>query len=351
MAEGDDRTLPPSERRLLKAREEGQAPLSRELVVAAGLGAAALVVTLAAPGLATAFGVRLRDMLAATDVHPGSALRQAGWAWFAVTAPLLGVVALGGVGAVLLQTGFLIHAEALLPKLDRLDPRRGLKRVFGVNNLFEAIKALAKLAVLGWAVSSVLHAAWPGLPAAALWSSSTLMERITRELVHLLLVVFGCQCAIALADVIWTRWRFNKRLSMSREELRQEHREADGDPKIKARLRQLRQARARRRMLAAVTKATVVVTNPTHYAVALSYERGAQSAPRIVAKGVDEVAARIRLAAEKAGVTMVANPPLARALHALPLDSEVPAKHFKVVAEIIAYVWRLKAARGGTGQR
>ena len=134
---------------------------------------------------------------------------------------------------------------------------------------------------------------------------------------------------------------------MSREELRQEQRESDGDPKIKARLRQLRQARARRRMLAAVAKATVVVTNPTHFAVALAYERGRQAAPRVVAKGMDEVAARIREEAGERGVPLVANPPLARALYAVALDAEVPAEHFRAVAEIIAYVWRLKT--GGTG--
>ena len=138
------------------------------------------------------------------------------------------------------------------------------------------------------------------------------------------------------------RWRFAQRLRMSREDLRQEAKEADGDPAIKARLRQLRHARARRRMLAAVPTATVVVTNPTHYAVALAYERGGQGAPRVVAKGMDEVAARIRAVAAEHGVPLVANPPLARALHPVELDAEVPAEHFKAVAEMIAYVWRLR---------
>ena len=129
---------------------------------------------------------------------------------------------------------------------------------------------------------------------------------------------------------------------MSREDLKDEARDAEGDPRVKGRLRQLRQARAKRRMMAAVGKATVVITNPTHYAVALAYERGTQAAPRVVAKGVDEVAARIRAAAEKAGVPLVANPPLARALYLVALDAEVPAEHFRMVAEVIAYVWRLR---------
>ena len=342
MAEGEDRTQAASEKRLLTARDDGQAPLSRELLVLAGLGAAALVLSLAGPGLARGLAARLRDMMV-TDASPGAALQQAGVAWLAASVPLMLAVALAGAAAVLLQTGFLVHGAAIAPDLSRLDPRRGLSRVFGLTNGVEALKALAKLGVLAWALWSALTALWPGLPTAAVWTPERLVDQLGRELVHLMLLVVGLQAGIALLDVAWTRWRFGQRLRMSREELKQEQREADGDPKIKARLRQLRQARAKRRMLAQVAKATVVVTNPTHYAVALAYQRGTQSAPIVVAKGVDEVAARIRAAAQKAGVPLVANPPLARALYGVALDAEVPAEHFKVVAEVIAYVWRLRS--------
>jgi flagellar biosynthetic protein FlhB len=129
---------------------------------------------------------------------------------------------------------------------------------------------------------------------------------------------------------------------MSRQELRDEHRESEGDPHVKARIRKLRRQRAAKRMMAAVPKATVVVTNPTHYAVALAYESGSKAAPRIVAKGVDELAARIREVAQDSRVPVVSNPPLARALYVLPLDSEIPREHFQVVAGIIAYVWKLR---------
>jgi flagellar biosynthetic protein FlhB len=129
---------------------------------------------------------------------------------------------------------------------------------------------------------------------------------------------------------------------MSREEVRQEAKESDGNPHVKRRLKQIRMARARRRMLAAVPTATVIVTNPTHYAIALSYDRMKGGAPRVVAKGVDEIAARIREVATEHRVPLVSNPPLARALYRVELDAEIPAEHFKVVAEIIAYVWRLR---------
>ena len=139
--------------------------------------------------------------------------------------------------------------------------------------------------------------------------------------------------------------------TMTRHDLREEQRETEGDPQIKARIRQLRNLRARRRMAAAVPKASVIITNPTHYAVALAYERGKHAAPRVVAKGVDEMAARIREIARANGVPMVANPPLARALHTVELDAEIPAEHFKAVAEILAYIWGLNRRVSQAGAR
>ncbi len=343
--EAEDRTQAPSERRLQRARDEGQVPLSREVVAACGLAAAALVLSMGMQPLASGLGKRLRDMLVDFGQPGEEALRRAAGAWALGAGPLLGAVAFAGVLGVLLQTGFLLHGKALMPDLARLSPARGLKKVFGPDNAVEALKALVKLGVLAWAAWSAMRGAWPSGQGAMLWEPWTLLERIGRELVHLLLLVLGAQVAIALLDAVWVRRRHGQRLRMSREDLRQEAKESDGDPKVKGRLRQLRQARAKRRMLAQVAQATVVVTNPTHYAVALRYERGKAAAPRIVAKGVDEVAARIREAAAKAGVPLVPNPPLARALHTLPVDAEVPAEHFKAVAEIIAYVWRLRGAR------
>ena len=149
------------------------------------------------------------------------------------------------------------------------------------------------------------------------------------------------QAAIAALDLFWVRLRYAQQLRMSKEDVREEQRETEGDPKIKARIKQIRQQRARKRMLAAVPKATVVVTNPTHYAVALAYDRARNAAPRVVAKGVDSLAARIREVAQANRVPLVANPPLAQALYRVEVDTEIPAEHYQAVAEIIAYVWRL----------
>ena len=341
-ADDGDRTKPATEQRLRRAREDGEAPMSRELCVLAGLGAATLVLAMAGPGLARSLTVRLTHMLGAMDSTPDAALREAGWALVLATGPLLGAVLFAGGAAVLLQTGGLLHGKKLVPDLSRLSPKRGLTRLIGPDNLIEALKSLAKVGVLAWAVWRALMDALPGATASVWWQADTLLDRLTRDLLHLCVLVLACQAAIATLDLAWVRFRFAKRMRMSEQEIKQEHRDSEGDPRLKAKLRQLRTARARRRMMAAVPTATVVITNPTHYAVALAYDRNTQSAPRVVAKGVDEVAARIRAMAEQHRVPMVANPPLARALHTLELEAEVPAEHFKAVAEIIAYIWRLQ---------
>jgi flagellar biosynthetic protein FlhB len=348
-AESGDRTKPATERRLQRAREDGEAPMSRELCVLAGLAAATLVLGMAGPVLARALSARLVSMLSAMDSTPDAALRDAGWTLLLAVMPLIAAVLLAGGMAVLLQTGGLMRGKALIPDLSRLSPKRGLTRLLGPDNLVEAVKSLAKVGVLAWAAWRALMDALPGATASVWWQPETLLDRVTRDLMHLCLLVLACQTAIAVLDLAWVRFRFAGRMRMSAQDIKQEHRESEGDPRLKAKLRQLRNARARRRMMAAVPSATVVITNPTHYAVALAYDRGTQSAPRVVAKGMDDVAARIRAMATEHGVPLVANPPLARMLHTLELDAEVPAEHFQAVAEIIAYVWRLrgKAANGG----
>lgn len=342
MADSEDRILPASERRRQQARENGQVPLSRELVAVSSLGVMTLVLAMMAPGLLHNLGRQLTAMLASPATDPGAALRQAAFALLQFVLPIAGAVILASSATVLMQTGWLLHMQALMPDFARLDPRRGLKRVFSLNNTIEAAKSLAKVSVIGWAVWHVLSGALVTTAETLSLTTPAMLDRLGRDTLHVLITVLACQGAIALFDVGWTRFNHSRQLRMSLEEIKQEHKEMDGDPRLKAKIKQMRIARARRRMIAAVAKATVVVTNPTHYAVALTYERGSRSAPKIIAKGMDEVAARIREEAQKHGIPLIPNPPLARALHALPLDAEVPAEHFKAVAEIIAFIWRLK---------
>lgn len=342
MADTDDRTLPATARRRQQAREDGQAPLSKEIVAVSGLAAATLMLAMMVPHLSATLADRLQRMLADPQQLPGAALRDAAMALLTAVLPISAAILLTTTLAVFLQTGWLINTKAMMPDLSRLNPQNGLKRVFSANNAVEALKALVKIGVLAWAVWHVLAGALSTTAASLSWALPTVLDRLARDTLHIMLVVLGCQAFLALLDMGWVRLRFAGNLRMSFEDVKREQKELEGDPRVKGKLRQIRMARARRRMLAAVAKATVIVTNPTHYAVALKYERGSKSAPKLVGKGVDEVAARIRDAAKKHGIPLVPNPPLARALHGLPLDAEVPPEHFKAVAEIIAYVWRLR---------
>lgn len=342
-AESEDRTEAPSSRRLEKAREDGNVPLSQELPALAVLGAAAIVLAMAAPGLGRMLVHRLGLMLEhGHALDPVAAMHSALALAAMAAAPFLLAAILAAVAATVLQTGFLFNGKALMPDLARLSPMRGLKRVFGIAALGNVAKGVVKVVVVGAAAWMVLAGALPVLDQAADWDAGTLAARAMALVARVLLAMLVAQTAIAAADLLFTRIRHWRSLRMSRQEHRDEAKETEGDPQVKGRMRRIRLQRARRRMLAAVPQATVVITNPTHYAVALAYERDSDGAPRIVAKGVDSMAARIREVATQNGVPLVANPPLARALYPHELDRPIPAELFQPVAEIIAYVWKLR---------
>lgn len=351
-----EKTEAPTPRRLERAREDGQVAVSRELAGAVGmLGALAgfaLMLPFAAAELVRSALV-LMERSAALGDSPWPALwRTVLWGGLAV----LSVVALPmllGPAATLLQTRGMVSPKLIAPKASRISPLGGLKRLVSAANLVEFLKNLAKLFVL-CAVAAVLLGgmAWQLVPAVA-WPTGRLLGALAEDTLLLLGALAAAFAAIAVLDVLWVRYDHTRRLRMSREDIREELKQTEGDPEVRARLKRIRIERSRNRMMAAVPKAAVVVTNPTHYAVALAYERGSGGAPKVVAKGVDHMALRIRTAAEKHGVPLVANPPLARALYAVELDREIPAEHYEAVAEIIAYVWRLRGhgarAAGGAG--
>ena len=340
----EDRTEAATPKRLQTAREEGRIPVSRELVGFAGLAGVTLALLYQAPAMLRDLQPRLSLFLARMDapalVGPDGFL-LAGSAVLRGIAPFVLASMLAGAVGVLAQTGFLLRPSALRPDFKRLNPSAGLKRLFGAEGAMEALKSVVKLGVMGMALWLTLKGDMTGLAALPFQDPRLLLTRAAGLTARVLAAVLVAQAAVALLDVLWGRLRFAREMRMTRQDITDEHRESDGDPKIKARIRQIRLQRARRRMLAAVPTATVVITNPTHYAVALAYDRAKNAAPRVVAKGVDSMAARIREAAQANRVPLVANPPLARVLHLVELDAEIPAEHFQAVAEIIAYVWRL----------
>lgn len=345
--DAEDRTEDPTPRRLERAREEGQVPLSREAVGFATMLAAALAAMLAVPPLGGSLLAVLRGIMAQAGMpgtEPAAAALGVLQAAALLVLPVCLAVGLAAALATLAQTGWPQAARGLTPDLSRLNPLAGLKRLLGPEMLVELLRALLKLGAVG---AALWTAADPGILGAALMRPAGGLlgaaEQAMRGFVLAALLAFA---GVAALDLLWTRWQFLRRLRMSRQDLKEEMRESEGDPMLKARRRRIAEQRVRRRMIAAVPKAAVVITNPTHYAVALAYAQGDLGAPVVVAKGVDAMAARIRQAAREHGVPVVENPPLARALHRLEPDTQVPVEHWQAVAEILAYVWRLRGRAG-----
>lgn len=335
-----ERTEPASQRKIEKARQEGQVALSREAVGFLSLLFAALAAAIVLPGE----GHRLAAALSGTLSQGGTRetwLAAQDWAgmFLALAWPVAGAAMLGAVAATLLQTRGAITTKGLLPSLAKLSPVAGFGRLFGAEGLLEFLRTLLKIVTVGaalWFVGKDL----PGLAVLMEAPPAALLAAAAEGAMRLTLATLAVFALLAGLDLLLVRHRHLERLRMTRQEVREEMKESEGDPMIRARLRQLRESKGRQRMMAAVPRATVVITNPTHYAVALSYEAGQSAAPRLVAKGADAMAARIREAAQAAGVPIVSEPPLARALYRLELETEIPAEHWDAVARIIAFVMR-----------
>lgn len=352
--EREDRTLPATPRRLEKAREEGQVARSRELASLIVVGAAFGSLALSGPALWDASLGLLREGLAfdaAGARNPSAALdRLSGLGVKALVAygPFLLVMLAAAVAAPLALGGWLFTWKPLHPDFGRMDPLGGLGRLVSREAWIElgksTLKAIAVGGIAAWATWSVV----PQLAATA--STGALTSAFALSLQALTFggaCLLGALALLAVVDVPLTLRTHALRLRMTPQELREEHRETEGDPQLKGRIRQQQRAIARRRMMAKVPTATVVVTNPTHYAVAIDWKEGMR-APRVVAKGTGEVAQRIKDVARAAGVPLLEAPPLARALNRhVELDAEVPAALYQAVAQVLAWVFQVRTARPG----
>jgi flagellar biosynthetic protein FlhB len=346
-----EKTEAPTQRRLEKAREEGQVAASREVAGAAGMIGALIGMALLLPAagreLVRSAALLLDQASQSADAPlPDALWHTLLWGGLAVLA-VVGLPMLLGPLATVLQTRGMVSAALISPKASRLSPLAGIKRIVSPTNLMEFLKNLAKLGVLcvvAWLVLADM--AWQLVPAAS-WQTGQLLAALLADSFRLLAALAAAFACIAVLDMLWVRYDHHRKLRMSRQDMREEMKQTEGDPEVRARLKRIRIERSRNRMMSAIPKAEVVITNPTHYAVALAYEKGGGGAPRVVAKGVDHMAARIRAAAEKHGVPLVANPPLARALYTVDLEREIPQEHYQAVAEIIAYVWRLRGRAAG----
>jgi flagellar biosynthetic protein FlhB len=233
--------------------------------------------------------------------------------------------------------------DKLTMDFSKLSPMKGFKRIFSGRNLVEFVKSLFKVAAIGLVIFLVLKSRMSEYAGLAALDLMAVMDYLRDQVIAMILIVVIMVFVLAAADWFYQRWAFTQQMKMTKQEIKDEHKQTEGDPMIKGRLRALRMQRARQRMMQSVPKASVVVTNPTHYAVALQYDQDSMEAPILVAKGVDLIAKRIRDLATENEVPIVENPPLARALYAsVELDEEIPPEHYKTVAEIIGYVMKLK---------
>jgi flagellar biosynthesis protein FlhB len=247
-----------------------------------------------------------------------------------------------GLGSNLAQNRPRFTPERIKPDFSKLSLVNGFKRMFGIDGIAMLFKGLLKIGIVGLAIWTQVWPARSGLEAVLDQSPAAVAGDMTRLMFHMLIAALAAVAAIAAADYLLQRHEFTKRNRMSKQEIKEEFKETEGDPQIRARIRQIRNERSRKRMIANVRKATVVITNPTHYAVALQYEQGKTPAPLCLAKGADAVALRIREEAKKYDIPIVENPPLARALFAsVEVDEQIPSEHYKAVAQVIGYVLRL----------
>jgi flagellar biosynthetic protein FlhB len=347
-----DRTEDPTQKRLDEALERGDVVKSQEVSTWFVIGGGALMLAAFSGSMSGGLTATFRGLIANSHQIPvdgrglisiaGRIEREV----LAAIALPLAVLVLAALAGNMIQHRQVWSTDPLKPKFSKISPLAGLKRLFSAQALANFAKGLIKLAVIGSVMVALL---WPqrhrleGLVSTDILGTLLLTRSLSLDL---LAAVVAILFLVAAADYLFQYRQWFERQKMSLREMKEEFKQTEGDPLVKGKIRQLRQARMRKRMMAAVPKASVIITNPTHYAIALQYDRGME-APVCLAKGVDAVALKIREVAGEHSIPIVENPPLARALHAaVEIDQEIPPEHYKAVAEIIGYVMKLRRAAG-----
>lgn len=345
---GGERTEAPSAKRRDDFRKKGQVAQSKEVQTAALFTLGLLFWLFYMPD----FWKRLTTLIFAiwqasgeVEVTPSSVLtltafllRETGL----LLAPLFLLVLIIAFASSLFQFGWLLTAKPLMPDFSKLNPISGMARFFSKKSLVELLKSLLKVILIAWVAYSTVLANFDEaliLIDAGIGATLAYMGRVAALILAKICAIL---IFIAFLDLLFVRWEMEEKMKMTKQEVKEEYKESEGDPHIKAQIRSIQQAMARKRMMAEVPGADVVVTNPTHLSVALRYTAGEMDAPQVVAKGADHLAMRIREVAREHGIPVIENPPVARLLHKLELGEHIPEDLFKVVAEILAHVYSLK---------
>jgi flagellar biosynthetic protein FlhB len=355
---GDDKSEKPTPRRLQEARKKGNIAKSTDVNTAVVLLAGIFLVKLQFGAIGermTAITQEALGNLPKADITPTGMMAiftHLVLQYALIVGPILLTILVAGVAINYAQVGVLFSAEAITPKLEKINPLPGFKRMFSRRSMVETLKAILKMTVVGYLAYKALVDHYTELTATVLADRAAmagLFGSVAWEIAWkcaLTLLIFGA------IDYFYQRWEHEKGLKMTKQEVKDESKQSEGDPMVKGRIRRLQREAAKRRMMADVPKATVVITNPTHFAIALKYDRDGMDAPRCVAKGMDHVAQKIKEVAGEHGVPMVENVPLARALYKkVEIDEEIPEDMYAAVAEILVMVQRIngKKAKKGAG--
>ena len=353
-----EKTEQPTPKRLDKAREEGQTPRSRELTTTALLlgGTVALwlfgsiIASALIAVMQTSFSLERETVF---DVSRMSALLAEGLGRGVLSLlPLFGVLLVASIAGPIALGGWLVSAKAMQPKLSRMNPLEGLKRMFSIKSLVELAKALAKVLVILTVAVLVLVNFQDDLLALSNQALQPAMSRSVTLSAYAAIILAAATVLIALVDVPFQMWDHNRKLKMSRQDIKDELKDSEGKPEVKGRIRQLQREMAQRRMMSAVPEADVVITNPTHFSVALKYDPDSMDTPILLAKGVDLVALKIREIASAHNIDIIESPQLARSIyHTTEIDQEIPGGLYLAVAQVLAYVFQLRNYRRGQGQK
>jgi flagellar biosynthetic protein FlhB len=344
-----ERTEEATPKRREEARNKGQIAKSVELVAASSLLGSYMLLRMMGPTMAGRVLSFARNLW---EQGPQQDWSEAGvhmllinlfLAAAVVVAPVLAATAVAGVVSNLLQVGFLFTLQPLTPSFDRLNPIAGLKRVFSRRALAEMAKSILKIGIIGYVAYSTVSGDLDSFPVLLGLEMPQVVTFLTDLVSRLMLRVGLAMLVLALADYFYQRWEYEQSLRMSKQELKEEFKQQDGNPEIRSKIRQKQRELARGRMMEDVKKADVIVTNPTHYAVALAYQSDSMAAPTVLAKGQGLIALRIRELAQENAIPIVENKPLARELHrVVDVGQAVPADLYQAVAEVLAFVYQLK---------
>jgi flagellar biosynthesis protein FlhB len=345
----EEKTEEPTGKRLGDAKKKGQVAQSQEIQSWAVLLAATIFLSSIIPSImGHVSSVNLNFIekphtFPLTPVDFQNLFKEVGLEIGVVLVPLMLAFLVVGVVVQISQVGWTVSMEKFDVKLNKFSPIKGAKKIFGVRSLVEVGKGIVKLGIVGTVIFFLVSPMLSNIELLPAFELVHTLDRIKDIALVILVVSVMIMTVIAALDFIYQKWDNHEKLKMSKQEVKDERKQQDGDPKIKQRMAALRMERQRERMMQAIGKADVIITNPTHYAIALQYDMDTMPAPVLVGKGVDSLALRIREIAKENDIPIVENPPLARALYAgVEIDEEIPAEHYHAVAEVIGYVFRLK---------